>query len=513
MSTQVFTLPDLGEGLTEAELVRWLVAAGDTIAVDAPIAEVETAKSMVEVPSPFGGVVRTLHGAEGSSIAVGAPLISVDDLAPAGPPAVDPTVGLTVGLTGSPAAPSAAARPDDPATAAYREEERAGSGNVLIGYGTSAAAPTRRRRGARSPVSTPATSTTPASASGRPGTHQSPRPAVQSPIVRQLARLRGMDLTALVGTGPGGLITRRDVETATPAPPTATTASAAATPGRGPAPAGPADGASSDGAATDSASSHCASSHGAATDSAAPAPRATPGSDRRTGLPIRDRVPLRGMRKAIAATLSRSRTEIPEATTWVDVDATELIELRAAWAEKGSAPSILAMIARFVVAGLARFPELNARVDTEAGEIQLLDGVNLGIAAQTDRGLVVPAVRDAHRLGMRGLHAEIKRLTAAARQGQASVAELSTGSFTLNNYGVLGVDGSVAIINHPEVAILGVGRIIPRPWVVDGRLAVRQIGQLSLVFDHRVCDGGTAGGFLRFVADAVEHPTAALAEL
>jgi pyruvate dehydrogenase E2 component (dihydrolipoamide acetyltransferase) len=165
------------------------------------------------------------------------------------------------------------------------------------------------------------------------------------------------------------------------------------------------------------------------------------------------------------------------------------------------------------VAGLARFPELNARVDTDRQEIVLLDGVNLGIAAQTERGLVVPAVRDAHKLGMRGLHAEIKRLTAAAREGSVTAGELTSGSFTLNNYGILGVDGSAAIINHPEVAILGLGRIMPRPWVVDGAIVVRQIAQLSLVFDHRVCDGGTAGGFLRFVADAIENPMSALAEL
>jgi pyruvate dehydrogenase E2 component (dihydrolipoamide acetyltransferase) len=235
--------------------------------------------------------------------------------------------------------------------------------------------------------------------------------------------------------------------------------------------------------------------------------------DQRTGLPIRTRVPLTGVRKAVATTLTRSRTEIPEATTWVDVDATALMDLRAELKETGAAPGVLAMVARFVVAGLARFPELNSRVDTARGEITHLDGVNLGLAAQTDRGLVVPAIKDAHRLSMRGLDAEIRRLTAAAREGTATAAELSSGSFTLNNYGVLGVDGSAAIINHPEVAILGMGRILPRPWVVGGEVVPRQIVQLSLVFDHRVCDGGTAGGFLRFVADCVEAPKSAMADL
>jgi pyruvate dehydrogenase E2 component (dihydrolipoamide acetyltransferase) len=301
---------------------------------------------------------------------------------------------------------------------------------------------------------------------------------VISPIVRQLARRAGVDLTTLAGTGPNGLITRRDVESAVAAQTTVTASeSRAAQPQQ--------------------------------------SPRAEDGVDRRTGLPIRTRVPLTGLRKAVTETLSRSRSEIPEATTWVDVDATALLDLRAQLElnATGRAPGVLAMVARFVVAGLARHPELNARVDTERGEVVHLDGVNLGLAAQTDRGLVVPAVSDAHRLTMRGLDAEIRRLTTAAREGTATAAELTSGSFTLNNYGVLGVDGSAAIINHPEVAILGLGRIIARPWVVDDAIVVRQIVQLSLVFDHRVCDGGTAGGFLRFVADAIESPTSALADL
>ncbi|MFC3893046.1 dihydrolipoamide acetyltransferase family protein [Lentzea rhizosphaerae] len=424
MSTRVFDLPDLGEGLTEAVLIRWLVKTGDPVAVDEPVAEVETAKAMVEVPSPFGGVIARLHGEEGATLQVGSPLISVD----AGPSAAE----------------------------SYVEEERAGSGNVLIGYGTSGAASSRRRRRRAVPRPAPTRQT-----------RNGERPAVQSPIVRRLARDKGVDLTALTGTGPDGLIMRRDVEAAAAPEPVAV-----------------------------------------------PQPAAVVSDvDQRTGLPIRTRVPLTGMRKAVATTLTRSRTEIPEATTWVDVDATALVDLRAELKETGAAPGILAMVARFVVAGLARFPELNSRVDTVRGEITHLDGVNLGLAAQTDRGLVVPAIKDAHRLSMRGLDTEIRRLTAAAREGTATAAELSSGSFTLNNYGVLGVDGSAAIINHPEVAILGMGRILPRPWVVGGEVVARQIVQLSLVFDHRVCDGGTAGGFLRFVADCIEAPKSAMADL
>ena len=221
-----------------------------------------------------------------------------------------------------------------------------------------------------------------------------------------------------------------------------------------------------------------------------------------------------GFRKAVAATLSRSRAEIPEATTWVDVDATELMELRESLrTATDPGPGLLALMARFVVAGLQKYPELNGFVDTEHEELVQYDGINLGLAAQTERGLVVPAAAGAHAMTTRGLDAEIRRLTASARDGRLTARELSCGTFTLNNYGSFGVDGSAAIINHPQVAILGVGRIIDRPWVVNGEITVRKLTQLSLVFDHRVCDGGLAAAFLRFVADAFEHPTSAFADL
>jgi pyruvate dehydrogenase E2 component (dihydrolipoamide acetyltransferase) len=315
-------------------------------------------------------------------------------------------------------------------------------------------------------------------APARPGAE---RPRVASPLVRQLARREGVDLAALIGSGPTGLITRGDVQRAAVNPPATDPATATE----------PAD-----------------TTIDTTTDRAE-----APGTDRRTGLAVGERIPLRGVRKVIAQALSRSRAEIPEATTWVDVDATDLIALRASLAVgEQRAPSLLAFLARFVVAGLRAYPELNARVDTEREEIVRLDGVNLGIATQTDRGLLVPAVLDADRLSVRALDTGIRRVTDAARAGTASSAELTRGSFTLNNYGVFGIDGSAAIINYPEVAILGLGRIIARPWVVGGEVVPRQIGQLSLVFDHRACDGGASGGFLRHVADAVEHPLAALVE-
>jgi pyruvate dehydrogenase E2 component (dihydrolipoamide acetyltransferase) len=281
---------------------------------------------------------------------------------------------------------------------------------------------------------------------------------VISPVVRRLARERGLDLSALSGSGPAGVILRRDVDAAT-----------------SPAAAQPADGARPAGGLADK------------------------------------RIPLRGVRLAIADKLSTSRREIPDVTTWVDVDATGLIEAREALRTYHPAVGLMALLARFVVAGLTRYPELNARV--EGAEIIQHGHVNLGFAAQTDRGLVVPVVRDAHRMTTVQLGEEIARLTAAARDGKVSPSDLTGGTVTLNNYGVFGVDGSTPIINHPEAALLGVGRILDKPWVVDGQLAVRKVTQLSLTFDHRVCDGSTAGGFLRYVADCVERPLGLLADL
>jgi pyruvate dehydrogenase E2 component (dihydrolipoamide acetyltransferase) len=289
-------------------------------------------------------------------------------------------------------------------------------------------------------------------------------------LVRKLARDNGIELTALTPTGSFGVIQRRDVEQAI----------AQATPAQQP----------------------------------AVAPATTP-APARAGAPEIQRIPLRGLRRAVADKLSRSRREIPDATTWVDADATGLLEaksvLQAARPEAGI--GLLAILARICVAGLQRYPELNSTVDTQAGEILQFPHVHLGFAAQTDRGLVVPVVRDAHLMTTVELAAEFKRLTGLARSGSLPPDRLTGGTFTLNNYGVFGVDGSSAIINHPEAAIIGFGRMIDKPWVVDGALAVRKVVQISLSFDHRVCDGGTAGGFLRYVADRVENPTTLLADL
>ncbi len=286
--------------------------------------------------------------------------------------------------------------------------------------------------------------------------------AVISPLVRKLARDHGIDLRALRGSGPEGLILRADVEAALRAP------EPAAVP--------------------------------------APAPVAVAASG--------ERIPLKGLRGVVAEKLSRSRREIPDATCWVDADATELMAARAAMnAVGGPKISVLALLARICTAALAKYPELNSTVDLAANEIVRLPSVHLGFAAQTERGLVVPVVRDAQARGAESLSAEFARLTEVARAGKLAPADLTGGTFTLNNYGVFGVDGSTPIINHPEAAMLGVGRIVAKPWVHEGELAVRKVVQLSLTFDHRVCDGGTAGGFLRYVADCVESPAVLLRSL
>lgn len=449
-----FKLPDLGEGLTEAEIVRWLVAVGDVVAIDQPVVEVETAKAMVEVPCPYGGVVTARFGEEGTELPVGAPLIMV-----AVGTAADPTE-----FAGEPA------------------ESPSGSGNVLVGYGTDHSRPARRRRvrpGSAAPGAAPSG---PAPAVGQAAAVQAmaapavaapaaPAPAVVagpvpviSPLVRKLARDNGVDLRSLRGSGPDGLILRADVEAALRAPAQAPAAAAPVAVSTAP------EGAT--------------------------------------------RIPLKGVRGAVADKLSRSRREIPDATCWVDADATELMAARAAMnAAGGPKISVLALLARICTAALARHPELNSTVDLAANEIVRLPSVHLGFAAQTERGLMVPVVRDAQARSAESLAAEFARLTELARAGKLAPADLTGGTFTLNNYGVFGVDGSTPIINHPEAAMLGVGRIIPKPWVHQGELAVRQVVQLSLTFDHRVCDGGTAGGFLRYVADCVEAPSVLLRSL
>jgi len=428
-----FMLPDLGEGLTEAELVEWHVAEGDEVQVDQIVVTIETAKACVDLPCPYAGRVATLHGVVGAVLQVGRPLI-------------------TIGANAT-----------------------SGSGRVLIGYGTSESKRSHRRRvtSCDAMTSGPATSSGLATATrpvevAAPVVAETPVAAtalalkVISPVVRRLAKDTGVDLTGLAPIGPGQVIRRADVEAA------------------------------------------FRSVHPAAASGADPRERADD-----------IRIPLRGVRKVIADKMTTSRREIPDVTTWVDVDATALVaakaEIKAVNAEAGI--GLLALFARISIAGLKKFPELNARVDIEAQELVQLRDINLSFAAQSPRGLMVPVVHGAGEMTTAELAASLRELTDLARDGALSPTQMTGGTFTLNNYGVFGVDGSTPIINYPEAAMLGIGRIIDRPWAVEGQLALRKVAQLSFTFDHRVCDGATAGGFLRFVADRVERPTSLLALL
>ncbi|WP_246341563.1 dihydrolipoamide acetyltransferase family protein [Streptomyces physcomitrii] len=548
-----FKLPDLGEGLTEAEIVRWMVQVGDVVAIDQPVVEVETAKAMVEVPCPYGGVVTARFGEEGTELPVGAPLltVAVGGKEPGAPtldatgaaPGAEPAAGTGTGR-GAAAGTSTGSSPASAPGSGSAES----SGNVLVGYGTGAAPARRRRvrpaqgfgaapapsadaaptpadgsspRGAAGSSShgaagtagatrahpapaaagsaLPSPSSAPAGAAGTTSVHGDGPVPVISPLVRRLAREHGLDLRELPGSGPEGLILRGDVENAIRAAGAAT----------------PAD----QGTARPAGQTSAAAAPEAA-QLAAGAASLQPGTESVRSNPLAGsaaagaRIPLRGVRGAVADKLSRSRREIPDATCWVDADATLLMRARTDMnAAGGPKISVIALLARICTAALARFPELNATVDTEAREIVRLDQVHLGFAAQTPRGLVVPVVRDAQARDAESLSAEFARLTETARAGNLSPAELTGGTFTLNNYGVFGVDGSTPILNHPEAAMLGVGRIVDKPWVHQGELAVRKVVQLALTFDHRVCDGGTAGGFLRYVADCVEQPAVLLRTL
>ena len=497
MAAQTFLLPDLGEGLTEAVIVRWLVAVGDTVAIDQAIAEVETAKSIVELPSPFGGTVLALHGAEGEAVATGSPVIEVGEAGEqpgslgAQQPASEPTAVETTGAH------------ERTELDAYRAEERAGSGsgNVLIGYGTgSVAAKGRRRRKVSASVGTsqravesaPSAAASAATAAPAASAHMgvvgepcagavTGPVAVRSPIVRRLARELGLDPHEISATGSDGAVTRADVLRA----------------------------AELRGAEPQSSAGGGAFGRGARAGAQAGARNASAGDEVAGlhGLRLAAADPLSPLRKAVSAKMSRSRAEIPEATVWVDVDFTELWRVRPDMAAAGERPpSVTTLIARFVLMALEEFPLLASRLSEDGSELLSFDGINLGIAVDSERGLSVPVLPRASELSIAALDAELKELSAQARTGRLAPARLSGSTFTFNNYGGFGVDGSAAIINHPEVAILGMGRVIERPWVVNGEIVVRRIAQLSLAFDHRVCDGGYAAGFIGSLVEKIEHP-------
>ncbi|HEU0180611.1 MAG TPA: dihydrolipoamide acetyltransferase family protein, partial [Agromyces mariniharenae] len=452
-----FILPDLGEGLTEAEIVAWLVQPGDEVAIDQPVVELESAKSVVQLPTPFAGVVESLGGETGQVLHAGSVLMT---LAPVGAPVADAAAAAVdapapdAAADAAPATAPVAAEPGVAVPTAAATEE---SGAVLIGYGTRATTATKRaatapaRFGRRQPAGGGSghVTTGPASSGAAP-TRLDPsrRSPVVSPIVRRMAREHGFDASQLDGSGPDHLVMRRDVESFV------RELEAGGSTEREP-------------VVAESTARGVAAAASVAVGA---------------GASIEDRrVPLDRMGRAAAAHFARSRREIPEATVWMDVDATPLLDARRQLQEAtGERFGVTALVARFVVAGLARHPLLNSSFDAATEEIVMHGGVNLGIAAQTPRGLLVPVVHGAERMNLRGLRDAIAARGEEASTGAFPPAALTGGTFTLNNYGVFGVDGSTPIINHPEAAMLGVGRIFERPWVVDGQLAVRKVTQLGL---------------------------------
>lgn len=402
MTLREFRLPDLGEGLTESDIVAWHIAEGDAVELNQVIAEVETAKALVELPSPYAGVVAALHARAGETVNVGAPLV---------------TFAVTPGAT----APAG----DDPP-----EPD-------LVGYGARpehAGRPVRRAR--RNP---PETTRPTASPSG--GSSERPR---STPPVRHLARQLGVDLESLTGTGPGGLITRDDVEAV-----------------------------------------------------------ATRVVD--TG-PV-TRIPIRGVRKHTAAAMVASAFTAPHVTVFHTIDATAGLELAsrltATWG--GVKVSLLALVSRAVCLALARHPELNSRWDEATQQIVQYGYVNLGIAAATERGLVVPNIKDAATLDLYALAGTLAELTAEARAGKTRPDRLTGGTFTITNIGVFGVEAGTPILNPGEAGILAVGAAQRRPWEFDGGVALRQVMTLSLSFDHRVVDGAQGSRFLAELGAMLER--------
>ena len=436
-----FLLPDVGEGLTEAEIIKWDVAPGDTVTINQTLVEIETAKAAVELPSPFAGLVTALHVSAGETVDVGRPIITID-VAPDGAP-------LPVST---------------PANGARQP--------VLVGYGPKADGPTRRRSRvghAVAPDADWAPDQPEPIADGPVVEPIADEPVMAEPVVegpaalakppvRLLAKTLGVDLESVTPTGPNGSVSRADVEAA----------------------------------AVDS--------------TVASAPQQTAARE--------TRVPIRGVRKLTAAAMVTSAFTAPHASLYQTVDVSAMMELRQRIAARpefaGIKVSPLLLVAKAVLIAAAAVPELNASWDEAAGEIVIKHYVNLGIAAATPRGLIVPNIKDADQLSLRELAIALGDLTATARAGTTTPAQLAGGTFTITNIGVFGVDTGTAILNPGESGILAFGAVARRPWVVDEQVVPRWVTTLSLSIDHRAADGQQGAQFLATVASILADPGLAL---
>ncbi|MYW30844.1 dihydrolipoamide acetyltransferase family protein [Streptomyces sp. SID2119] len=461
-----FKMPDVGEGLTEAEILKWFVQPGDTVTDGQVVCEVETAKAAVELPIPFDGVVHELRFSEGTTVDVGQVIITVDvapgseDEAPVPAPAQEPVEA---------AAPA-------PAPAA---EEPKGRTPVLVGYGVAESSTKRRpRKGAAAPEAAAVAAAVQAELNG----HGSAAPVIDAPPVgrplakppvRKLAKDLGIDLATVVPTGKDGIITREDVHAA---------AAPAASPAAPVAPEAPARSVS---------------------EPAAVAVE-VPASARET------RIPVKGVRKAIAQAMVGSAFTAPHVTEFVTVDVTRTMKLVAELKEDKEMAGVrvnpLLIIAKALLVAIKRNPEVNAAWDEANQEIVQKHYVNLGIAAATPRGLIVPNIKDAHDKTLPQLAAALGELVTTARDGRTSPAAMAGGTVTITNVGVFGVDTGTPILNPGESAILAVGAIKLQPWVHKGKVKPRQVTTLALSFDHRLVDGELGSKVLADVAAVLEQP-------
>jgi pyruvate dehydrogenase E2 component (dihydrolipoamide acetyltransferase) len=448
-----FNLPDVGEGLTEAEIVSWKVKPGDTVAVNQVIVEIETAKSLVELPCPFAGVVSELLAKEGDTVEVGNSIISVTVENDA-----SSIVAASV-ATGTTAIPTVA----EPAATAHQAVADAVAAPVeaknpnLVGYGVSNSLPsTRRQRQVSPPTAAPLAAVAGvATAAPLVAAPSAADGVIAKPPVRKLAKDLNVDLSKVTGTGVGGEITREDVM----------------------------------GGAQQAAVFR---------NLTTPAPK----SERE------ERIPVKGVRKAIANAMVSSAFTAPHVSIFVDVDATRTMEyvkrLKASTDFAGVKVTPLLIMAKAMIWAVRRNPMVNATFTAE--EIIVHNFVNFGIAAATPRGLIVPNIKDADKMSMLELAQAIEQLASTAREGKTTPADMKDGTITITNIGVFGVDTGTPILNPGEVAIVALGSIRPKPWVVNNEIQVRQVTTIGATFDHRVVDGDVASRFVQDVASVIEEP-------
>ncbi|MEU5365770.1 dihydrolipoamide acetyltransferase family protein [Streptomyces sp. NPDC005925] len=468
-SVREFKMPDVGEGLTEAEILKWYVQPGDTVTDGQVVCEVETAKAAVELPIPYDGVVRELHFPEGTTVDVGTSIIAVQ-------------VG-----GGAAEAPAQAPAEPQPAAQPAPQPEAKGSGRqpVLVGYGVSTSSTRRRPRKGAEPQAAQASGAIQSELNGHGAAPAVPAEApapvtgqarpLAKPPVRKLAKDLGVDLATVLPSGPDGIITREDVHAAA----NRVTVPEQAEPQAPPAPATP-------------------------DRAAAPAPAVSYDTARET------RTPVKGVRKATAAAMVGSAFTAPHVTEFVTVDVTRTMklveELKQDKEFAGLRVNPLLLIAKALLVAIRRNPQVNASWDDANQEIVVKHYVNLGIAAATPRGLIVPNIKDAHAKTLPQLAESLGELVSTAREGRTSPSAMQGGTVTITNVGVFGVDTGTPILNPGESAILAVGAIKPQPWVHKGKVKPRQVTTLALSFDHRLVDGELGSKVLADVAAVLEQP-------